>query len=99
MSNETVRQAVKKTSKLFETEPGKATGGTAEWLTDRKSRRAFPHRLERCGYVFVCNPNAKDGYWLIEGARQPVYARVTLSDVEKFKAATELTNGQSRGGA
>jgi hypothetical protein len=76
-----------------------ATGSAAEWLTDRKSRRAFPHRLERCGYVFVCNPNAKDGYWLIEGARQPVYARVTLSDVDRFKAATKLINGQMKEGA
>jgi hypothetical protein len=66
-------------------------------LSDRKSRRTFPHRLERCGYVFVCNPNAKDSYWLIDGIRQPVYARVTLSDVEKLKAATKLANVQTKG--
>ena len=28
---------------------------------NRKNRRAIPHRLERCGYVSVRNPESKDG--------------------------------------
>jgi hypothetical protein len=37
-----------------------------EWLTERKSRRAMPFRLERCGYVPCHNPNSKDGRWQIK---------------------------------
>jgi hypothetical protein len=55
-----------------------AMGESAEWLTDRRNRRALPHRLERCGYVSVRNPNAGDGLWKIKGARQAVYAKASL---------------------
>ena len=68
----------------------KATGDIAEWLMNRKNRRAIPHRLERCGYVSVRNPNAKDGYWVIDGARQPVYAKNTLSANDRLAAASKL---------
>ena len=47
-----------------------ATGAVAEWLLERRSRRALPHRLERCGYVAVKNPDAKDGAWKMQGVRQ-----------------------------
>ena len=47
-------------------------GDISEWLMARKNRRSIPHRLERCGYVPVRNPNAKDGLWKINGARQAV---------------------------
>jgi hypothetical protein len=30
-----------------------ATGDIMAWLSDRKNRRAIPHRLEKCGYVPV----------------------------------------------
>ena len=67
-----------------------AAGGLAEWLSDRKSRRAIPHRLERCGYVAVKNPTAKDGLWVIGGARQTVYANDRLSAEERLAAAKRL---------
>jgi hypothetical protein len=67
-----------------------ATGATAERLTERKNRRALPHRLERCGYVSVRNPDAADGYWVIGGSRQPVYAKASLSQQEQLRAAKEL---------
>ncbi len=38
-----------------------ATGSFQEWITNRKNRRAMPHRLEQCGYTQVRNENAKDG--------------------------------------
>jgi hypothetical protein len=66
---------------------GAATGGLAEWLSERKSRRALPHRLERCGYVAVKNPTAKDGQWVIGGARQAVYANGRLSAEDRRAAA------------
>jgi hypothetical protein len=66
------------------------TGAASEWLTDRKYRRAIPHRLERCGYTSIRNPNADDGYWVIDAVRQPVYVRSELSEREKLQAATAL---------
>jgi Family of unknown function (DUF5906) len=64
-----------------------ATGETAEWLMDRKNRRSIPHRLERCGYVSVRNPNAKDGIWKIKGERQVIYAKASLPAAEAIGAA------------
>jgi hypothetical protein len=68
----------------------KATGGITEWLLDRRNRRALPHRLERCGYVAVRNPDAKDGIWKIQGTRQRIYARTSLAPRERTAAATRL---------
>jgi hypothetical protein len=67
-----------------------ATGATTEWLMERKNRRALPHRLERCGYVSVRNPDAGDGYWVIGGSRQPVYAKASLPQPEQLRAAKSL---------
>src|SRR5262249_29717233 len=50
-----------------------ASGTLAEWLS--RTRRAVPHRLERCGYVAVKNPDAKDGLWKIQATRQCIYGR------------------------
>jgi hypothetical protein len=66
---------------------GAANGGTAEWLLDRRHRRALPHRLERCDYVSVRNPYAKDGLWKLQGARQVIYARADLSPQQREAAA------------
>jgi hypothetical protein len=67
-----------------------ATGGTAEWLMDRRNRRAIPHRLERCGYVSVRNSDSDDGLWRIQDKRQAVYAKTTLSEVDRYRAAQDL---------
>jgi hypothetical protein len=67
-----------------------ATGSFAEWLSERKSRRALPHRLERCGYVSVKNPNAADTDWRINKTRQPVYAKTDLNPEAKIAAALAL---------
>ena len=68
-----------------------ANGGTAEWLMAHKTRRSIPHRLERCGYSQVRNKDAKDGYWLVDGTRQPVYAKSASSEHDRHKAAIALT--------
>jgi hypothetical protein len=49
--------------------------------------RAIPHRLERCGYVPVRNPDAQDGVWKINGVRQMIYAKATLTPQQQFEAA------------
>jgi hypothetical protein len=61
------------------------------WLNDRKNLRATPHKLERCGYRQVTNPDRPaDGLWKVNGARTAIYARVTLSIREQITAAREL---------
>ena len=67
-----------------------ATDDILEWLMNRKNRRAIPHRLERCGYISVRNPEAKDGYWVIDSTRQPIYAKNTLSVSDRLAAASKL---------
>jgi hypothetical protein len=63
-----------------------AKGEISEWITDRRSRRALPHRMERCGYVAFHNPRAKDGLWKVNGTRQVIYAKVGLTE-EQIEAA------------
>ncbi len=69
-----------------------ATDGFAEWIGDRKNRRAIPHRLEQCGYVPVRNDGAKDGLWKINGRRQAIYGRAELSPPDRLRAARIITN-------
>jgi len=63
-------------------------GNFHAWITDRKSRRQIPHRLEAAGYVPVRNPTARDGLWKINARRQVIYGRQTLSDRDRVAAAT-----------
>jgi hypothetical protein len=65
-------------------------GEFVDWLTERKNRRAIPHRLETAGYVVVRNDSAKDGLWKIRGRRQVVYAKSTLSIRDRMGAAGQL---------
>jgi hypothetical protein len=64
-------------------------GAALEWLFDRKSRRSIPYRMERCGYISVRNPSAKDGLWNINGRRLTFYARVDLSAAQQLQAARD----------
>jgi hypothetical protein len=67
----------------------KATGEISEWLLARKNHRSIPHRLERCGYVSVRNPNADDGRWKVEGKSQVIYTKASLSPRDQMTAATK----------
>jgi Family of unknown function (DUF5906) len=67
-----------------------ATGYIFDELMVRKNRRAIPHRLERCEYVSVQNPNNKKGLWVLKGERQVIYAKVNLPLAERIRAAREL---------
>ena len=68
----------------------KATGAAAEWLLDRKNRRSIPHRLDRCGYTSVRNPETSDGRWKVQGKRRVVYAKASLSLPDQMAAARAL---------
>jgi hypothetical protein len=61
------------------------------WLRDHKNRRAIPHLLEQCGYIPVRNDAADDGLFKINGRRQVIYAKATLSTSERLRAARALT--------
>lgn len=65
-------------------------GGFADWLKDRKNRRATPHRLEACGYVPARNPDALDGLWRIRNRRQVIYAKAALAPRDQIAAARSL---------
>ena len=69
-----------------------ATGEIVGWLSDAKHRRSIPHRLERCSYMQVHNENAKDGLWKINGKRQAIYAKSSLSLKERFEAAKSVAS-------
>jgi hypothetical protein len=77
------------TSKLVYTAGAREIG---EWLRDRKNRRIIPKRLEACGYSPVRNDVAKDGMWKVNGKRQAVYARSSLSKRDQLKAASKLVD-------
>jgi hypothetical protein len=63
---------------------------SADWLMDRRNRRSIPHRMERCGYTQVRNPNADDGQWRLQGKRQNIYAKASLTPREQIEAARKL---------
>jgi hypothetical protein len=60
-----------------------------QWLTDRKNRRAIPHRLDACGYVPERNPEAKDGLWRVMEERQVIYVRKEMTRERRRQAAEE----------
>jgi hypothetical protein len=68
----------------------KAEAETADWLMDRRNRRAIPHRMERCRYLAVRNPDRDTGLWVIKGVRQVIYAKTALSQGEQLRAARKL---------
>jgi hypothetical protein len=66
-------------------------GDFTVWLKDRKNRRAIPHRFEQCGYVPVRNDARETGLWVINGARQVIYAKAQLCLRDQLHAASKLT--------
>jgi Family of unknown function (DUF5906) len=64
----------------------------AAWIRERKNRRVIPHRLEKVGYVPVRNEYADDGLWKLNGKRQVIYAKSTLSPSDRLRAAKALTD-------
>ena len=66
----------------------------ADWLMDRKNRRAIPHRMERCGYSQVRNPDADDGRWNLQGKRQVVYGKTDMGLRDQIAAAKGKGQGR-----
>jgi hypothetical protein len=62
-------------------------GASLEWLLDRRHRRSIPYRMERCGYIACRNPDADDGLWRINGRRQTLYVKASLSPEQRTQAS------------
>lgn len=72
----------------------RAEKGFAEWLRDRRSSRAVPHRLDHVGYVAVLNPTAKSGLWVVNGRRQILYGLKSLTVHDRHQAVAHYLNSQ-----
>lgn len=62
----------------------------ADWLRDRKNARRVPHKVEKCGYRSVRNPNSKVGRWKVSKKDCVIYARGDLSIRDQIAAAEKL---------
>lgn len=67
-----------------------ASDSFREWLQDRRNSRQIPHRLAACEYVPVRNDGAKDGQWVVNGKRQAIYAKKSLTIRDRIAAANIL---------
>jgi hypothetical protein len=65
-----------------------------EWLREKKNQKAISYQLERCGYVPVRKPGRKDGFWLINGTRKVIYAKVELNPRDQIAAAQRLSKSE-----
>jgi hypothetical protein len=74
---------------------GRAHDDFADWLRDRRNSRRIPHRLEDCQYVAVRNPDAEDGLWRVDGKRQAIYGKTSLSHHKRLEAAYDATGTKS----
>jgi hypothetical protein len=66
----------------------------AEWLRDRKNKRAIPHRFEDCGYVAVANPNDTGGRWKIDGVRHTLYGKTGFAVRDRLAAAMKFAGAR-----
>jgi hypothetical protein len=62
----------------------------AEWLRDRRNRRAIPYRFEDCGYVAVSNPHDSEGRWKVKGIRHTIYGKASLTVHDQIMATRKL---------
>jgi hypothetical protein len=73
----------------------RATGDFLPWLQDRKNRKQIGRRLADCDMTPIRNPDDKrDGQWRIGGQRVVVFARIDLSESERFASSRRLADGE-----
>jgi len=65
------------------------------WLEDRRNGRTISHRFDSCDYEII-RATSNKGRWIINGARQAVYAKKTLSKHEQYTKAEELSDSYKR---
>jgi hypothetical protein len=67
-----------------------AGGNLWDMLRDPKHARKVPHKMAEAGYVPVRHPTAYKGLWTLNGVRQVIYVKDTLSAAEQIAAAEAL---------
>jgi hypothetical protein len=68
-------------------------GDLINWMNDVRNMRTLKHRLERCGYVPLNNPDRQsDHLWKVKGARTVIYTKSDLSVHDQIIAAKQLIN-------
>jgi hypothetical protein len=45
--------------------------------------------MERCGHIACRNPDTDDGLWRINGRRQTLYVKATLTPEQRLQAAQD----------
>ena len=53
----------------------------------------MPHRMERCDYIPLRNPHARDGLWKLQNKRQVVYIKASLDAVQRKALLKRLADG------
>lgn len=70
----------------------------ADFLHDHRNRRQMPHRMGEVGYVVEVNPaDKRDGHFKVDGRRQVVYVKRSLTPRERLAAVQRLL-ADGRGG-
>jgi hypothetical protein len=67
----------------------------ADYLDDRRNRKALPHRLKEAGYTVVSNPDEKGGRWSVGSKRVQVYARQEALERDRRAAVEALRRSAS----
>lgn len=91
----TIQMAMSKATALAPKDiNGKPDAGSfAFWLGDRKNRRRIRHRMDDCGYSPLRNKDVGgSGTWRVDGKRQMIYVKSSLSPEAQQKAAEDLAD-------
>jgi hypothetical protein len=65
----------------------------AEWLDEPKNQRIVPMKMRDCEYEVIKKPGRKDGFWIVNGKRRVVYAKMSLTAGQQLEAAEIRANG------
>jgi hypothetical protein len=66
------------------------------FLRERKNQKAVSHRITAAGYSVARNDVAKDGLWVVAGARKTIYAKTSLSVADRVSEAGKLAKAGKR---
>jgi hypothetical protein len=70
----------------------------AEWLDEPKNQRIVPVKMRDCEYEAIKKPGRKDGFWIVNGKRRVVYAKLNLTFGDQLEAAEERAQGGAKPG-
>jgi hypothetical protein len=59
------------------------------WVDDPKNTRAFPARLDKCGYERVVGKGSKGRWRLTDGRNISLYGKKNMSSVDQISACSK----------